>query len=70
VLNAQQTLLVAREQLVAAQHDQVVNSYSLLSAVGRLSTASLGIGLVEYDPKVHFDQVKDKWFGLRTPDGK
>jgi outer membrane protein len=70
VLNAQQTLLSAREQLVAAQHDQVVNSYSLLSAVGRLSTANLGIGLVEYDPKVHFDQVKDKWFGLRTPDGK
>jgi outer membrane protein len=69
VLNAQQTLS-AREQLVAAQHDQVVNSYSLLSAVGRLSTANLGIGLAEYDPKVHFNQVKDKWIGLRTPDGR
>jgi outer membrane protein len=70
VLNAQQTLLSAREQLVAAQHDQVVNSYSLLSAVGRLSTANLGIALAEYDPKIHFNQVKDKWFGLRTPDGR
>jgi outer membrane protein len=70
VLNAQQTLLTAREQLVSAQHDQVVNSYTLLSSVGRLSTANLGLALEEYDPKVHFNQVKDKWFGLRTPDGR
>jgi len=70
VLNAQQTLLNARVQLVSAEHDQVVNTYSLLSSVGRLSTANLGIALAQYDPKVHFDQVKNKWFGLRTPDGR
>jgi outer membrane protein len=70
VLNAQQTLLNARVQLVTAQRDQVVNSYALLNAVGRLSTSNLGLALAEYEPKVHFDQVKDKWFGLRTPDGK
>jgi len=70
VLNAQQTLLNARVGLVTAEHDQVVSSYALLSAVGRLSTANLGIGLAQYDPKVHFNQVKDKWFGLRTPDGR
>ena len=39
-------------------------------AIGRLSTAMLGLAATQYDPKVHFDQVKDKWFGLRTPDGK
>ena len=38
VLNAQQVLLNARVQLVSAQHDQVVNSYSLLAAIGRLSS--------------------------------
>ena len=70
VLNAQQTLLNARVQLVTAQHDQVVNSYSLLSAVGRLSTRTLGLAVAQYDPRVHFDQVKNKWFGLRTPDGR
>ena len=43
VLNAQQALLSARVQLVTAQHDQVVNSYTLLSAVGRLSIR-LGAG--------------------------
>jgi|SRR5579872_56552 outer membrane protein len=70
VLNAQQTLLNARVQLVSAEHDQVVASFSLLSATGRLSTVNLGVGVAQYDPRVHFDQVKDKWIGLRTPDGK
>ena len=70
VLNAQLTLLQARVQLVSAQHDQVVNSYNLLAAIGRLSTASLGVSVPAYDPRVHFDQVKNKWIGLRTPDGK
>jgi outer membrane protein len=70
VLNAQQTLLNARVQLVTAQHDSVVNSYSLLSAVGRLSIQTLGLAVPEYDPRIHFDQVKNKLFGVRTPDGK
>jgi outer membrane protein len=70
VLTAQQTLLNARVQLVVAQHDQVVASYAVLSAIGRLSTVNLGLAANQYDPKVHFDQVKDKWFGLRTPDGR
>jgi outer membrane protein len=70
VLTAQQTLLNARVQLVSAQHDQVVASYAVMSAIGRLSTGNLGLAATQYDPKVHFDQVKDKWFGLRTPDGR
>lgn len=70
VLNAQQALLQARTTLVQAEHDQVVNSYSLLSAVGRLNVPMLGLAVAEYDPRLHFNQVKNKWFGLRTPDGK
>ena len=70
VLTAQQTLLNARVQLVVAQHDQVVATYAVLSAVGRLSPANLGLPAIQYDPKAHFEQVKDKWFGLRTPDGR
>jgi outer membrane protein len=70
VLNAQQTLLNARVQLVNAQHDQVVNSYTLLSSIGRLSVRTLGLRVAEYDPRVHFNQVKTKQFGVRTPDGK
>ena len=70
VLNAQQALLNARVQLVSAEHDEVVNSYSLLSSVGRLNIPTLGLAVAEYDPRVHFDQVKSKWIGLRTPSGQ
>jgi outer membrane protein len=37
VLNALQALLNARVNLISAQHDRVVTSYTVLSAVGRLS---------------------------------
>ena len=70
VLNAQQTLLNARVSLVTAQHDQVVASYALLSAIGRLSVDVLALRAARYDASIHFDQVKDKWWGLRTPDGR
>ena len=69
MLNAQQTLLNSRVSLIGAQRDQVVNSYALLAAVGRLSSTTLGLGVVAYDPSIHFDQVKGKWIGTRTPDG-
>jgi outer membrane protein len=70
VLNAQQTLLNARVTLVSAQRDRVVASYVVMAAIGRLTAANLHIDVATYDPTVHFDQVKDKWFGLRTPDGR
>jgi outer membrane protein len=70
VLNAQQALLQARTTLVQTEHDQVVDSYSLLSAIGRLNIPTLGLAVAEYDPRVHFDQVKSKWIGLRTPSGQ
>lgn len=70
VLNAQQELLNARIALIVSQRDHVVASYSVLAAVGRLSTRSLGLRITTYDPQVHFDQVKGKWGGIRTPDGR
>jgi outer membrane protein len=70
VLNAQQELVNARVALVTAQHDRVVASYTLLAAVGELSVQHLGLNVSVYDPQVHYQQVRDAWFGLRTPDGR
>jgi outer membrane protein len=70
VLNAQQTLVNARVALVTAQHDRVVDSYQVLSAVGRLSPQVLNLKTETYDPSVHYQQVRDSWFGVRTPDGR
>ena len=69
VLNAQQALVNARIALVTAQHDRVVASYAVLNAVGRLSPQVLNLATSVYDPSVHYLQVRDKWVGVRTPDG-
>lgn len=70
VLNAEQALVNARVALIVAQHDRVVASYSLLSAVGRLTARELRLSVSVYDPMVHYQQIRDAWFGLRTPDGR
>jgi outer membrane protein len=70
ILFQQQQLLNARVALVTAQRDRVVASYAVMAAIGRLSAANLNLAVTEYDPTIHFDQVKDKWIGLRTPDGR
>ena len=70
VLNAQQTLVNARVALVTAQHDRIVASYTLLSAVGSLSPQILGLRVQVYDAMVHYQQVRDVWGGVRIPDGR
>ena len=70
VLNAQPALVNARVALATAQHDRVVASYSVLSSVGKLSPQVLNLKTTVYDPSVHYHQVRDSWFGVRTPDGR
>lgn len=70
VLNAQQELVSARSNLVVAQRDRVVASYSVLSAVGRLSAQTLKLRTEVYDARRHYDQVKGLLWGTQTPDGR
>jgi len=69
VLNAQQELTNARSRQILAQRDRVIASYTLLSAVGRLDVHTLNLNTPEYQPEVHYHQVRDAWHGLRTPSG-
>jgi outer membrane protein len=70
VLNAQQDVLNARETLVQSERDAIVASYSVLSTTGRLMVRQLGLQVVEYRAEEHYNAVKDKWYGLRTIDGR
>jgi outer membrane protein len=70
VLNAQQDLLNARVALVSAQHDRVVNSYQLLEGIGRLTLEFVSPSAQKYEPGVHYQQVRDLWWGTQTPNGK
>jgi outer membrane protein len=70
VLNAQQELVNARVSLVTAQRDRVVASYTLLGATGRLAASVLRLRVIPYDPRIHYHQIRDAWWGVRTPDGR
>lgn len=70
VLDSQQDLIDARVSQVTARRNRVVTAYTVLAAVGDLSATKLGLPVSIYDPKQHIRQVRDKWGGLRTPDGR
>lgn len=70
VLNAQNELIDARVNQVTAERNRVVAAFALASAVGKLDADHLRLKVVKYEPKEHYEQVRDKWFGLRTPDGR
>ncbi|QND60977.1 TolC family outer membrane protein [Mesorhizobium huakuii] len=70
VLNAQATVITAKINQANSEHDVVVASYAILSAMGRLSVDRLGLAVTKYKPEEHYNAVKDKWIGVRTPDGR
>ncbi|RUU62954.1 transporter [Mesorhizobium sp. M2C.T.Ca.TU.009.01.2.1] len=70
VLNAQNAVITAKINQASSERDVVVASYAILSAMGHLSVDRLGLAVTKYRPEEHYNAVKDKWYGLRTPDGR
>ncbi|MEJ1158677.1 TolC family outer membrane protein [Prosthecomicrobium sp. N25] len=70
VLNAQAELIDAQVNQVLAERNRVVAAFALTAAIGKLDAENLSLKVVKYDPVQHYDAVRDKWFGLRTPDGR
>ena len=68
--NAQADVITAQINLVSSERDVVVASYAIVSAIGALSAERLGLQVAIHRPQEHYDAVKDKWGGLRTPDGR
>ena len=63
-------MISAQINLASSERDVVVASYAILSAIGHLSADRLALQVAEYQPEEHYNAVKDKWIGLRTPDGR
>jgi len=68
VLDAEQELLDARVALVDAERDEYVAGYTLLSAIGRLAVARIGVPVEEYDPAPHYNKVREAYWGLEPID--
>lgn len=64
VLNAELELVTSEVQLERTRRDLVVAGYRVLSAIGRLDAEHIG-GVAEvYDPVIHADEVRRKWYGI------
>ncbi|MEO0498699.1 MAG: TolC family outer membrane protein, partial [Pseudomonadota bacterium] len=70
VLSSQRTVNDATIGLAQARANQSAAAFAVAAATGRLTARSLGLGVKYYDDRAHYEQVKDKWFGLRTPSGQ
>ncbi len=72
VLDAERELVNSQVQLAVSRRDVVVESYTLLAAVGRLDVLNVDVTSTVYDPEAHYDEVRRKWFGLTItrPDGR
>ncbi|WP_068070839.1 TolC family outer membrane protein [Novosphingobium lentum] len=70
ILDAEQELLRAQVQLVAARRNAYVAGFNLLSAMGKAEARDLGLdGGTLYDPQANYDRVKNKiWDWERDPD--
>lgn len=69
VLNAQQELLQSQVNLETTKRNILVASYTLVSAIGRLSVSEVGAATAVYNPEVHYQQVRNKWWGLDITHG-
>ncbi len=63
VLDAEQELLDAKVNLVRAQRDEIVAGYQLAAATGRLTAQELKLPVEIYDPTLHYNRTRDRWFG-------
>jgi len=63
VLDAEQELLDSRVSHVRAQRDEIVAIYELKSSMGQLTARDLELPVTLYDPREHYREVKEKWFG-------
>jgi len=70
VLDSQSDLLDAQVALVNAYKLRVTAGYALVASMGRLNSRRLGLAVSHYQPVAHFNEVKDRWIGLRTPSGR
>ncbi len=63
VLNAEQSLLNSRSTLVQNLANVVTASYSVASAVGRLTARDLALPVPLYDETAYYQAVHDRWIG-------
>ena len=63
MLNAEQTLLDSRVQLITNLASLVNASYQVASAAGRLTARDLKLNVPLYDETAYYNAVRNRWIG-------
>ena len=63
VLNAEQTLLQSRSQLIQNLAQLITSSYGVAAAIGRLTAKDLNLNVPLYDDTAYYVAVHDRLFG-------
>jgi outer membrane protein len=64
ILDAEQELFITRVNLVSAQRNEVIATYTLLAALGELTAESQQLDVERYDQNEYKDKVKYKVIGF------
>lgn len=64
VLNAEQELFSARQNLVAARHDEQLTAFQLAASLGRMTAKALDLPVELYDPDRHYNKVRSQMLGI------
>lgn len=70
VLSTQSTLIEAEIELENSIRDARLARFVIAAAIGRLSISNISEKVVRYEPTAHLEEVKDRWYGLRTVSGQ
>ena len=63
LFDAMDALLRARSAFLQAQHDEAEARFLLAFTAGQLGARQLHLPVSYYDPAVHFNAVRNRWFG-------
>ena len=63
ILDAEQELVDAQVSVVRFERELVFAAYALISAMGRLTAADLGLSVELYDAEQYYHVVRRRWFG-------
>jgi outer membrane protein len=70
VLNAEQELLDAQTDEVRSRRDRDFAALQIKASAGGLTSASLKLPIEPYDPKRHYQDVRDQWAGFSAGDAR
>jgi outer membrane protein len=70
VLNAEQELLDAQTDQVKSQHDRDLAFLQIKQAEGALTASQLRLKVEPYDPKRHYEDVRNQWIGFSDDDAR